>query len=91
LGGRHTARALAAPDRPDIWALETEDGRPVECCGPVDVHDVDLMLLPHLNYSTRDVGFLQGEWRPYVPSMGCKLTERPSYLVPGPSYPAWTY
>jgi hypothetical protein len=41
----------------------------VECCGPVDVRDVDLMLmlLPHLDYSTRDVGFLQGEWRSYVP------------------------
>ena len=25
------------------------------------------MLLPHVDYSTRDVGFLQGEWRSYVP------------------------
>jgi len=54
-----------------IWAVETENGQPVTCCGPVDVRDVDLLLLPCLDYSTRDVGFLRAEWRSCVRFVLC--------------------
>ena len=56
----------------EIWAVETENGRPVTCCGPLDVRDVDLLLLPCLEYSSRDLGILQAEWRSYVPYVLCR-------------------
>jgi len=64
----------------EIWAVETENGRPVACCGPFDVRDVDLLLLPCLDYSSRDLGVLQAEWRscvPYVLCSACGSAVRP--------------
>jgi len=54
-----------------IWAVETENDGPVTCCGPFDVRDVDLLLLPCLEYSSGDLGILQAEWRSYVPYVLC--------------------
>ena len=64
-----------------IWAVETEDGQPVKCCGPLEARDLDPMLLPCLDYSTRDVGFLEAEWRSYVPYVLCSACGR--VLRPG--------
>ena len=64
-----------------IWAVETEGGRPVKCCGPLEARDVDPMLLPYLDYSTRDVGFLRADWRSWVPYVLCSACGR--VLRPG--------
>ena len=56
-----------------IWAVETEDERPVRFAGPLDLRDLARQLLPYLDYSTAYVGPLQAEWQSFVPQQLCSV------------------
>ena len=54
-----------------VWAVETEDGCPVKCSGPLDPSDAERAVLPYFNYGTTYLMALRAEWpslAPYVPT-----------------------
>jgi hypothetical protein len=65
----------------NIWAVETEGQKPVKCAGPLDERDLDLMLLPYLDYSTAYLRLVEAEWDLYVPHELCSACG--SVLRPG--------
>ena len=70
-----------------IWAVETEDKRPVRCAGPLDLRDLARQLLPYLDYSTAYVGPLQAEWQSFVLQQLCSVCGT-AVTVVAPASPA---
>jgi hypothetical protein len=56
-----------------VWAVETEDEKPIQCVGPLDVRDVDEALLLYLGYSTRYLDVVRAEWNMYVRYVLCSV------------------
>jgi hypothetical protein len=45
----------------EVWAIETTDGQPVRCCGPVCARDAGPILLPHLIFAQRDLDLIRAD------------------------------
>lgn len=67
----------------EIWAVETDNDRPVRCAGPFQGRDVSPQLLPYLIYTTSYLDSLRKEWRSYVSQELCDRCG--SALLPGES------
>ena len=54
-----------------VWAVETDGQKPVKCVGPLNEQDVDDVLLPYLNFSTRYLDDVKFDWSMYVQYVFC--------------------
>jgi hypothetical protein len=55
----------------EVWAIETNDGQPVRCCGPIDARDAEPILLPHLSFARRDLDLIRADWHQFWPLEFC--------------------
>lgn len=57
----------------EVWAVETQDGRPLRCFGPFTAADADAILLPHLPLSTLDLEMVRADWAFFVRLVRCPV------------------
>jgi len=59
-----------------VWAVETDGQKPVKCVGPLNERDVDEVLLPYLDFSTRYIDDVKIDWSLYVQYVFCSACSK---------------
>lgn len=57
----------------EIWACETANGLPLRCAGPFGADTADEILLPYLDYGSREMTKIEAEWRFFAPYVRCRV------------------
>ena len=73
-----------------MWAVETENGRPICGRGPLESRDALPLLLPHLSLSWLQVGYLTREWARFMSYETCRICGkviRPGAVTVGLGHP----
>jgi hypothetical protein len=67
----------------EVWAVETEAGRPVRCAGPIEPRYAEAIVLPYLPYSSVDVQVILPQWPLFFRRELCPLCAE--VMLPGAS------
>ena len=67
----------------EVWAVETEAGRPVRCAGPIEPRYAEAIVLPYLPYSRVDIQVILPQWPLFFRRELCPLCAE--VMLPGAS------
>ena len=70
----------------EVWAVETTDGRPTACVGPITPSDAVAALLPWLALSPTNICEVREEWALFFRREECPICAK--VVLPGATHPS---